>query len=72
MATTVYTQAHVDAFKLAMVDRKGATTIVFGDQSATFGSYAEQIAFVAWMQEQVNASAGSGRNYRLASFRKGV
>lgn len=67
-----FTQADVDALKAAIVAGRGARSVTFSDQSITFHSVDEMLKLLSVMQEEVNATAGTGRTYRLAATRKGV
>ena len=67
-----FTAADITALERAIADGRGARTITFFDQSITFNSIAEMLELLALMRQDVAADTGAGRNYRLASFRKGV
>jgi hypothetical protein len=47
-----YTQAQIDQFEQTLVDRNGAITATFSDQSVSFTSYADAMAFLASMKRQ--------------------
>ena len=64
-----YTQAGIDAFEAAMVDRKGAHSIQLSDGTRTeFETYEDQLAFLAHMKREVNSTP----THRLAVIRKGT
>lgn len=63
-----WTQTDVDTLKQAIVDRNGARSITFSDQSVTFDSIDDMLKLLAVMQAQV---AGSSRT-RYAASSKGV
>lgn len=67
-----FTQSDIDLLERAIADGRGVRSITFSDQSTTFNSIAEMLALLALMRQDVAVVAGTGRNYRLASFRKGV
>jgi hypothetical protein len=65
---TIWTQADIDTLKAAILERRGARTITFGDQSITFDSIEEQLKLLSIMESQV---AGTSRT-RFASTSKGL
>ena len=67
-----FTQTDIELLERAIADGRGARSITFFDQSITFNSIAEMLELLAVMRQDVAADTGTGRNYRLASFRKGV
>jgi hypothetical protein len=67
-----FTQSDVTALERAIADGRGARTISFFDQSITFNSIEEMLELLAVMRQDVAGTTGAARNYRLASFRKGV
>jgi len=67
-----FTQTDIELLERAIADGRGARSITFFDQSITFNSIAEMLELLAVMRQDVAADTGAGRNYRLASFRKGV
>lgn len=64
-----WTQADIDALKAAIVDRKGARSITFSDQSVTFDSIDDMLKLLAVMEGQV---AGGASRTRYAATSKGV
>lgn len=48
-----YTQAQIDEFEQALVDRKGAQSVTFADQNITFASYEDALAFLASMKRSL-------------------
>lgn len=67
-----WSQSDVDALKAAIVAGKGAKSITFSDQSITFHSVDEMLKLLQVMQQEVNANAGTPKNYRLGATCKGV
>ena len=67
-----WTQADIDTLKQAIVDRGGARTIAFGDQSVTFDSVDDMLKLLSVMQQSVNTGTGAPRTVRYASTSKGV
>jgi hypothetical protein len=63
-----WTEADVETLKQAILDRKGARSITFSDQSVTFDSIDDMLKLLATMKAEV---AIKGRT-RLAATRKGV
>ena len=66
-----WTQADIDTLRQALVDRKGARTVQFSDQSVTFDSVDDMMKLLSAMEAAVSASAGTTRS-RLAATSKGV
>ena len=66
-----FTQSDIDTLTQAIVDRKGARTVQFSDQSITFESIDEMLKLLAVMRQDVAAAAGQSRT-RYASTRKGT
>ena len=66
-----WTQADVDTLKQAIIDRKGARTIAFSDQSVTFDGVADMLQLLAVMQADVSTTAGRTRT-RYAATSKGL
>lgn len=66
-----WTQGDIDTLKQAIVDRKGARTIAFSDQSVTFDSIDDMLKLLAGMGAEVAAAAGKTRT-RFAATSKGV
>jgi hypothetical protein len=66
-----YTQAQIDAFKAALLDRSGAQQVTFGDQSMTFASLEEAKKFLAYMERNLTTNVSTSRT-RYAAFTKGV
>lgn len=62
-----WTQADIDTLKQALLDRKGARTIQFADQSVTFESLDDMLKLLSLMEQSV-----IGSRTRLAATRKGV
>lgn len=60
-----FTQAQIDAFELSIVEAKGVTTATFADQSITFASHEERIAWLAYMKR--NVAGGSITRYASTS-----
>lgn len=48
-----FTQAQIDQFEQTLVDRGGVVTATFSDQSVSFASYADAMAFLAQMRRQL-------------------
>jgi hypothetical protein len=65
------TQAQVDAFEQALVDRGFVRTMQIGDRTFTFDSIDDAWATLAKMKSALAASNGSSRS-RVAAFDKGV
>lgn len=63
-----FTQADIDTLKQAILDRKGARSIQFSDQSITFDSIDDMLKLLSVMQSQVT---GTSRT-RYAATSKGV
>jgi len=63
-----WTQADIDLLKQALLDRKGARSITFSDQSVTFESIDDMLKLLAVMQGEVS---GPSRT-RYAATSKGV
>jgi hypothetical protein len=66
-----YTQAQIDAFELAVFERKGARSFTEGDQTVQFASWEEAEAFLAYMKRNVITSSPTPRT-RFASLSKGI
>ena len=64
---TIWTQADINLLKQALLDRKGARTIQFADQSVTFESIDDMLKLLAVMEGQVNPS-----RTRYAATSKGL
>lgn len=64
-----WTQADVDTLKQAIIDRKGARSITFSDQSVTFESFDDMLKLLSVMQAEV---AGGTSRTRYAATSKGV
>lgn len=62
-----WTQTDIDTLQQALLDRKGARTIQFADQSVTFESLDDMLKLLALMEQQVR-----GNRTRFAATRKGV
>lgn len=67
-----FTQAEIDAFKQALLDRKGATSISFGDQVVQFESHDKAVAFLAYMERNISPAATTTGRVRYAATSKGV
>lgn len=67
-----WTKADINLLKAAIVDRKGARSITFSDQSVTFDSIDEMLKLLQVMQNEVNAAASQSTRMRFASTRKGT
>lgn len=65
-----YTQADIDEIKRAMAT--GALRASFADREVEYRSLDEMQRQLAEMEREVNASAGTGTSYRLASTSKGL
>lgn len=63
-----WSQADIDTLKQAILDRKGARTITFADQSVTFDSIKDMLDLLAVMQGEVTG----GSRTRYAATSKGV
>lgn len=48
-----WTQSDIDTLKQAVIDRKGARTITFADQTVTFDSIDDMLKLLAVMQQSV-------------------
>lgn len=66
-----WTQADVDLLKAAIVERRGARTLTFSDQSVSFDSIDDMLKLLAVMQQEIATTAGRSRT-RYAATRKGV
>ena len=66
-----WTAADIDTLKQAIVDRKGARSITFSDQSVTFDGIDDMLTLLAVMQADIAVTAGRTRT-RLAATSKGV
>ncbi len=66
-----WTQADIETLKTAILDRKGARSITFSDQSVTFDSIDDMLKLLSVMQGDVTTTAG-GSTTRYAATRKGV
>jgi hypothetical protein len=62
-----WTQADIDTLKQALLDRKGARTIQFDNQSVTFESIDDMLKLLAVMEQSITPS-----RTRFAATRKGV
>lgn len=62
-----WTEADIATLQQAILDRKGARTIQFADQSITFESLDDMLKLLSLMNQQV-----SGSRTRFAATRKGV
>lgn len=65
-----WTSADVDTLKQAILDRKGARTIAFSDQTITFDSIDDMLKLLSVMQAEAAATTGSTRS-RVAATSKG-
>jgi hypothetical protein len=63
-----WTEADIATLQAAILDRKGARQITFGDQSITFDSVDDMLKLLSVMKSQV---AGTSRT-RYAAFSKGL
>lgn len=63
-----WTQSDIDTLKTAILDRKGARTITFADQSVTFDSIKDMLDLLAVMQLEVTG----GSRTRYAATSKGI
>ena len=63
-----WTQNDVDTLQQAIVDRKGARTIAFADQTVTFESIDDMLKLLAVMQQSVTSTSRT----RYAATSKGV
>jgi hypothetical protein len=70
MAESSFTQAQIDAFEAALATRQGARSITVGDQTVTFGSYEECLAFLAHMKRSLVTNTAPRTRY--AAFTKGM
>lgn len=71
MAVT-FTQAQIDAFKQALIDRQGATEIGFENMTTRFGTLKEAEEFLAFMERNLDTRAASPQRTRFAATSKGV
>lgn len=71
MSVTSYTAADIVAFERNLVTRNGVIQTSFADQTTTFATYADAMAFLAEMRRLVAAAAGTGGT-RYAATSKGV
>ena len=62
-----WTQSDVDTLQQAIIDRKGARTIAFADQTVTFESIDDMLKLLAVMRQSVSTS-----RTRYAATSKGV
>lgn len=62
-----WTDSDIDVLKQAILDRKGARTITFADQSVTFDSIDDMLKLLAVMSGEVSPS-----RTRLAATSKGL
>ncbi len=46
------TQAQIDQFEQTLIDRNGVVTATFADQSVSFASYADALAYLAYLKRQ--------------------
>lgn len=67
-----WTQADVDALKLAISNGAVLESMTFGDQTFQFRSISDMLKVLALMQAEVNAASGAPSNYRLAATSKGA
>lgn len=63
-----WTQADIDVLKQAILDRKGAKSVTFSDQSVTFDSIDDMLKLLSVMQQEV---VGTSRT-RYAATSKGI
>jgi hypothetical protein len=61
------TQADIDAIEQSLVDRKGALSVTFEDQTINFGTIESYRAWLADMKRQVGLSAGPTTRYIATS-----
>lgn len=66
-----WTAEDVATIKQAILDRKGARTIVFADQSVTFDSIDDMLKLLSVMQAEVS-SVTLGSRTRYGTTRKGT
>lgn len=67
-----WTSADIDTIKAAIVERNGARTIQFSDQSVHFDSIEDMLKLLTVMQNEVNAAASQSTRMRLAATSKGT
>lgn len=67
-----FTATQIAEFEQALVDRKGAQQIAFGDQSMTFASYEDALKFLGYMKDNVATAAAGTSRTRYASTSKDV
>lgn len=67
-----WTQADIDALKSAIASGRGVRSLTFGDQTVQFNSPSEMLDLLAVMQQDVQLSAGTRKNYRVAATSKGL
>lgn len=63
-----WTQSDIDTLRQAIVDRKGARTITFADQTVTFESINDMLKLLATMEQAVSTTSRT----RYAATNKGV
>jgi hypothetical protein len=66
-----WTAADITTLKQAMLDRKGAKSLTFADQTVVFDSVDDMMKLLAVMEAEVSATAGLTRT-RFAATRKGL
>ena len=66
-----WTQADIDTLRQAILDRKGARSITFENQTVVFESIADMLSLLSVMEAGVSVSTGTSRT-RYAATSKGV
>jgi hypothetical protein len=67
-----WTQADIDKLKAAIAGGAVLQSMTFGDQSFTFRTMDAMLQVLALMQQEVNATSGTPKGYRLAATSKGA
>lgn len=65
-----FTQAEIDAFRQAILDRKGADAVSYGDETVHFESLEAARAHLAYMERNLVTSTTPRTRYAVTS--KGV
>jgi hypothetical protein len=71
MAMT-FTQAQIDTFKTALLDRKGAISMSFDGQQVTFENHEQAVKFLAFMERNLDTGPTGTSRTRYAAVTKGV
>jgi hypothetical protein len=71
MAVT-FTQAQIDEFKTALLERKGAISTSFDGQQVTFENHEQAVKFLAFMERHLDTGAAGTSRTRYGAVTKGV